>query len=385
VTNYTILLLQEQFWSTFMQESPSHHAWLKYEPTNKDKPPRVTTYVNKSQVSAAQIEQVQLPFTDVVALKITPRNEQEPPTLIINIYNPCDESLITKLREGMRQIKYKDGTMTIIAGDFNCHHPRWNPTSYTRHDDTANDLVELATEFGLDLLLPPGTVTYPHAETTIDLVWGCSKVQERILKCQIASQCDQGSDHWPVETILSAKDNRISETPSYNVSKANWPRFHEVLVTYLTAQTAVPTTTAEIEERSAELVNILQTAMAESMPLRQPSPRCKRWWTPELTALGRAQKSLKNRWRRAKTACNRRLWREKANEYTSEISRTKTTHWQEYVKSLDGKTIWDVKRYLTQSSVQTTIPTLDNVAETYEEMTDTLKCRFFPPLSPAIM
>jgi hypothetical protein len=169
VTNYTILL-QEQFWSTFMQESPSHHAWLKYEPTNKDKPPRVTTYVNKSQVSAAQITQVQLPFTDVVALIITPRDEQEPPTLIINVYNPCDESLITKLREAMRQIQYKDGTMIIIAGDFNCHHPRWNPTSYTRHDDTANDLVELATEFGLDLLLPPGTVTYPYAETTIDLV-----------------------------------------------------------------------------------------------------------------------------------------------------------------------------------------------------------------------
>jgi hypothetical protein len=140
----------------------------------------------------------------------------------------------------MRQIKYKDGTMTIIAGDFNCHHPRWNPTSYTRHDDTANDLVELATEFGLDLLLPSGTVTYTHAETAIDLVWGCSKAQERVLKCQIASQCDQGSDHWPVETILSAKDNRTSETPSYNISKANWPKFHKVLVTHLTAQTTVP-------------------------------------------------------------------------------------------------------------------------------------------------
>jgi hypothetical protein len=200
-----------------------------------------------------------------------------------------------------------------------------------------------------------------------------------------ASQCDQGSDHWLVKTILSAKDNGIPETPSYNVSKANWPKFHEVLVTHLTAQTAVPTTTAEIDERSVEQVNILQKAMGESMPLKQPSPRRKtRWWTPELTALGQAQKSLKNRWRRVKTALNRQRWREKANEYTSEISRTKTKHWQEYVKSLDGKTIWDVKRYLTQSMAQTTIPTLDNAVETYEEITNTLKRSFFPPPPPAI-
>jgi hypothetical protein len=35
--------------------------------------------------------------------------------------------------------------------------------------------------------------------------------------------------------------------------------------------------------------------------------------------------------------------------------------------------------------VQTTIPTLDNVDVTYEEIADTLKCRFFPPTSPAII
>jgi hypothetical protein len=35
--------------------------------------------------------------------------------------------------------------------------------------------------------------------------------------------------------------------------------------------------------------------------------------------------------------------------------------------------------------VQTNIPTLDNAAETYEELTDTLKRRLFPPPPPAIM
>src|ERR1700756_660480 len=137
-------------WSTFTKESPNHPSWLRYEPTNKDKPPRATTYVNKSQITAAQITQIPLPFSDAVALQINPRNKREPPTVIVNVYNPCDASIISELHETMKQIKLKDGTITIVAGDFNCHHPVWNPSSYTRHDKTADQLIDMAAELGLN-------------------------------------------------------------------------------------------------------------------------------------------------------------------------------------------------------------------------------------------
>ena len=132
--------------------------------------PQTATYINKSQISAAQISQIPLPFTDVVAIQITPRNKEEAPILIINVYNPCDESLIKSLYEALQKMKTKDGTTIIIAGDFNYHHPLWNPPSYICYDSVADELVELAADLSLNLLLPLGIITYLHSETTIDLV-----------------------------------------------------------------------------------------------------------------------------------------------------------------------------------------------------------------------
>ena len=324
--DYTAILLQEQFWSTYTQESPSHHSWIRYEPTNKEKMPRTATYINKSQISAAQISQIPLPFTDVIAIQITPRNREEAPILIINVYNPCDESLIKSLYEMLQKMKTKDGTTIIIAGDFNCHHPLWNPPSYIRHDSVADELVELAADLSLNLLLPPGTITYPHSETTIDLVWGCNKAQERLLKCQVAAHCDQGSDHCPVETVLTMHNNKVLEKPSYDIAKTDWPKFLETLVSLLTRDIETPRTIEELEQRCTQLVEAIKTAMAKATPIKRPCPKSKRWWTPELTALSKVQKSLKNRWRRTKSIRDKKKWREKANTYSYEITKAKANH-----------------------------------------------------------
>ena len=57
-----------------------------------------------------------------------------------------------------------------MAGDFNCHHPMWNPSQYIRHDEEADKLIDLAADLNLSLIIPLRTVTFPNAETTIDLV-----------------------------------------------------------------------------------------------------------------------------------------------------------------------------------------------------------------------
>src|SRR5215813_8027547 len=78
---YTAILLQEQYWSTYTQESPHHHAWTRYEPTNKQKAPRAAIYTNNLQITNSQISQIPLPFTDVVAIQLdTSKHHEEPPT-----------------------------------------------------------------------------------------------------------------------------------------------------------------------------------------------------------------------------------------------------------------------------------------------------------------
>ena len=167
---YAVLLLQEQYWSRFTKSSPIHHSWTLYEPpTTNTKQPCTAIYTNNAHLTSAQITQIHTPLADVTAIRIIPQNTK--PMLVVNVYNPCDEPIIEEphnfMREHLRRQKYDT---IIMAGDFNCHHPLWNPRGYTKHDGVTDALVEMATEIGLNLLIPAGSITYPNAGTTIDLV-----------------------------------------------------------------------------------------------------------------------------------------------------------------------------------------------------------------------
>ena len=74
--------------------------------------------------------------------------------------------------------------------------------------------------YELTLLLPAGTVTFPEAGTTIDLVWGNKKAEERLINCQIARDNDHASDHLPIETTLNLSRELKNDTqPPYNFTK----------------------------------------------------------------------------------------------------------------------------------------------------------------------
>ena len=57
------------------------------------------------------------------------------PTLIINVYKPCDKNTIPELHKHVQKsLNFQDYGTVIIAGDFNTHHPLWNPEGYESHD-----------------------------------------------------------------------------------------------------------------------------------------------------------------------------------------------------------------------------------------------------------
>ena len=74
---------------------------------------------------------------------------------------------------------------------------------------------------GLNLILSAGTTTFPQSGTTIDLVWGNTQIEEKVLKCKVAHDHDHGSDHFPIITTLDLKPKRIEEVPTYNFGKTD--------------------------------------------------------------------------------------------------------------------------------------------------------------------
>lgn len=374
---FSILMLQEPFWSEYLGECPSHHSWTRYEPSDKRKPPRAAMYVNRSLLPPSEVEQLNIPLTDVVVLRITPASGKEP-MLVINVYNPGDESIIQSLHEELKKIPGNKNSI-IMVGDFNSHHPSWNPPGYLVHDSSADDIVDLAAELGLILLIPPGTITYPNANTAIDLAWGTSDIENALVKCQIASDNDQGSDHLPVETWISLAESLHNEKArKLDLSRTDWERFREILEEALPSTAMTLGTANEIDASVATLLEAIQTAITETTPTKRPMPHSKRWWNKELTAMRRTANKLRNRYRRSGLDVDKAAWREKANEYTKAISEAKETMWRKFVNAADGKSIWEIKKYIDGKARQAVVPTLDGNAS-YSNMANALHNAFFPP------
>ena len=115
---YTILALQEQYWSDFHKSSLIHKSWTLIEPkTTPDKIPRSVIYINNQKLSTSAFEIIELPFTDVTAITIKTTNTLKP-TLIMNVYKPNDENLITPLSQYIQQnLNTTHYHAVIILGD----------------------------------------------------------------------------------------------------------------------------------------------------------------------------------------------------------------------------------------------------------------------------
>ena len=98
-----------------------------------------------------------------------------------------------------------------------------------------------------------------------------------------------------------------------------------------------------------------------------------------MTNLRREANRLRNTYRRRKHETDKAAWRLKANKYASEIARAKETTWKEFVNNADGKTIWQIKKYIDNIPTSAFVPTLENSVMTNEQKANVLQNAFFPP------
>ena len=116
-------------------------------------------------------------------------DEDTPPMLIINIYNTKGTTLINDLARFLRtHLRIHRYDVITMVGDFNLHHPLWNPPDYDTHDQEAEDLIDLMATNGLNLILPAGTITFPRSGTAIDLTWGNAQMERKGAKMQSSPQ-----------------------------------------------------------------------------------------------------------------------------------------------------------------------------------------------------
>ena len=110
--------------------------------------------------------------------------------------------------------------LTLLLGDFNTHHPNWGGRDI-QSDPTGELLCEIQQANRLQLLTPPGTVTFKRgqAQSTIDLAFASSFFTERTTYCTARDSWVSTRDHVPVELRFLARLRRAELLQRWNHKK----------------------------------------------------------------------------------------------------------------------------------------------------------------------
>ena len=126
---------------------------------------------------------------------------------LYNVYNDPDEEDRTRtlrlLAQELSNVTPEDHL--VVLGDFNLHHPQWSNVWTRSVSSGANMLLDMLVDRQLWQLTPPGMKTHrcQSSDTTIDLTFATSALQQRLICCKVADNLDCDSDHLPISIWLS--------------------------------------------------------------------------------------------------------------------------------------------------------------------------------------
>ncbi|KAJ3486122.1 hypothetical protein NLI96_g4454 [Meripilus lineatus] len=285
--------------------------------------------------------------------------------------------------------QFRQRDMEILwLGDFNRHSPLWdeerNAHLFTRQNlDDADTLLNVLVNHDLRMLLPPGIPTLEASntknETRPDNVFGTEGLQEGLMRCEALPEnrpiC---TDHYPVFTVIERRTPRPVENDKYNYKKANWTGVVEDLkkgLSTLPKPTQIKSTD-ELDTRLEALTTEIQKAIDKNVPKVKITTHTKRWWTEELTEARNRLNTMARRSKRHKHIAfhpAHEIYWDARREYRRAIETAKTKHWENWLRELSKKDIWDAGRMISgkvQGGGCTRVPGLKANGREGEEVTD---------------
>ena len=189
--------------------------------------------------------------------------------------------------------------------------------------------------------------------------------------------------------------------PRPDFHKVVWPEYRELLsknLAQLVDPRRAPTISsiADFDDRLSALNRAIADTNTAKVPESKPSPRSKRWWTPELSeqrkmVLRLGRKAHRNAWKGDVSSAQ--AFHDARAAYGKAIAAQKTQHWFEWTTSMTSTStdIWTAARFVGGGSTdgcKTRVPTLvlkDPVSgqtvrkTTNSDKAQTLRDAFFPP------
>ncbi|KAL4255264.1 hypothetical protein AB1N83_013825 [Pleurotus pulmonarius] len=314
-----------------------------------------------SRISTDAYEQVVIAGTgDVTAIRLS---SDAGDIFIFNVYNDCTHSLVLDaIRQTAMELhaKYENPQM-IWAGDFNRHHEWWDkPTDHhlftPRAREDAQLLIDLVSDFGLEMALEPGVPTLEHMVTKneyrVDNVFVSADLIDRVLVCEVhPGETPAGADHYPIDTILDLSTDLAEERRTRNFRTVDWKEFNEELSSRLPAA-GIPAdihTADDIDTTVTVLTSLLQGIIQDTIKESGTAPYNRRWWNAELEALRKEctrTKRASHSLRGIASPIHEEARRVSA-VYKRRLEETKSKHWEDFLEDLDPQELWIANKYMS--------------------------------------
>ena len=351
--------------------------------------------------AASTYAQVAVASHDVVALDLRAGGQS---VRVIGVYNPHQgdrQNAGRSAREILPPLleSTPSDSLVVVAGDFNLHHPDWDP-GYHYADGVCSDAEEAQltfARFGLAHLLPSASLTFRpkgHAPGAIDLVLGNLRVEERVVSCAIDDEFHCLSDHMPIRLVLAIAPPPPAHQKRHLLRKMDPAKLRKAIASALgEAPPPALETRNDVDKEAERLTEALKAGIA-TIPLSRPPREGRRahaWWTQEISELRRvAAKKARQAYRqrgRPGEAAAKAAARAAQNKLKGVIRREKRRVEREEMAQVDEKSLWAAVKKAAGGRASATTPPLKKDDGTYatspQDKLDLLRPVLLPVVEPA--
>ena len=282
---------------------------------------------------------------------------------VMNVYNP---KTTMNEREFMHY-KNQLGIRFVILGDFNAHHPQWEPSSQIPANASGNAVERIINNLNNNIVLatPPDLPTHTHAyngrTSTIDLTF-CPPVFLPIINTLTLG--DIGSDHTPILTILQFKPDLMerNKRPKWLIDEIRWEKWYEEVISI----NILPSESIE-EEIIGFTDSIVKPA---SNVFKKSSNKIKEkfnkyWWNSHCAKATALRRRAKRRMEKRPSIENIQEYRRLSAAAVKIHKTAKRLAWKKYVSNITEKTttseIWRVIKAFSGKCKMINYPLKDGI------------------------
>ena len=387
--HYSVIAVQEP-WINSFTPTTYHPRGDRYELVYPSEGrARVCFYVNKHMPLTSWNSYELSPDLMSIRLKCSGENENENWMWIHNIYRQSDQEDPNVTLDLLENALAEEGEH-IVVGDFNSHHPQWGGLG-VESDAVSGRILEIVDHYGLELLLPQGTITWQRNEqkSTIDLSWAIQGAASRLIRCEPHDKASHGSDHLPILTIIDASYADAPVKKRKKWQDMDKEKFRETVARHLPEVESIrgeTLTETMIEHTLETITESIQLAIEKCVPDLRICQWSKPGFDQECKEWVRECNRLQRRYQQDRTPESYGIWRTAENRKKKLVSkRLRQNHRQKVeTASQDTGGIWKLNKWVKARGVraQGVTPAISRPdgtkADNPEEKSDLLKNSFFP-------